>query len=796
MLRKNTGLTLIALLSLALGIGASATIFSWMDGLVLHPLPLVRDPGRLVLLKTVGPGGTEWSASYPDFVDWRSQAQTVSGMAAFRMDEFGLRSTGQAERAWGVLASPEYFDVLGVHPLKGRFFRADEGTTPGSAPVAVISYGFWQRRFAGDTGIVGTHVLLNSHDFTIIGVLPPKFGGTVVGLSFDVWVPITMQPLLSAQGNYLTQRGNHWLTVIARLKPGGMVAEVRADIALVQLRLAAIYDADRSTTATAAPLDSDGPQAWFRPLFLALLGITVVVLLVACANVANLLLARATSRRKEIAVRLALGAGRWRLVRQLLAESALLAALGGLVGLFIALWARDAFAAFVPPAPYPIELQFGVNPRVVGFAVLATGLAALVFGVAPAFRASRPDLVPALKDDVGQRGVSRSRLRDALVVVQLALSVVALVAAGLFLRSLGRAASVDRGISDPRHLLIVGTDLFAAGYQRVAGEAFVTRLLAGVTATPGVRSASVTMFVPLGFPQESSRGIDVEGYQPHPDENMAVEYSVVGPDYFATMGTAIARGRPITVADRDSAPQVAVVNETFAKRYWPGLDPIGRRFRMGGAGWIAVVGVARDSKYHHLDEPPQPFIYRPYAQLYVSEPQLVVRTAGDPKSMIEPLRREFASLDPNVAFLFPRTMQEHMGAATLVQQTGATMLGLFGALAMVMAAVGIYGVMSYVVSQRTREMGVRVALGAGGGDIAALIVGRAARLTALGVAVGAVAAAGVGHLLRSQLLGIRAYDPPTFVTVVVVLSAVSLMASWIPARKAARVDPVVALKAE
>lgn len=795
-LRKNPGLTIVAVLSLGLGIGATTTIFSWLDGLVLHPLPLVEDPGRLVLLKTQGPGGAEWSVSYPDFLDWSAQARAVSDLSVVGTDQFGLKATGQAERAWGLYVSGDYFDLLGLRPLRGRFFRPDEVRAAGSAPVAVVGYGFWQRKFAGDTAIVGKHLLLNAHDFTVVGVMPPRFGGTIVGLAFDVWVPITMQPLLSARGSALDQRGSHWLTAIGRLKPGVSVAMARADIGLVQRRLAATNDEDRATSAIAAPLDSDGPQAWFRPLFLALLGMTGVVLLVACANVANLLMARATARQKEIAVRLALGAGRWRLVRQLLIESAVLAAAGGAVGLFISLWGREFFAAFVPPAPYPIELQFGVNARVVGFAVLATALAAFSFGTAPAFRASRPDLVPALKDDTGQRGVSRSRLRGALVVGQLALSVVALVAAGLFLRSLGRADSVDRGVRDPGHVLLAGMDLFAAGYHQETGRAFVDRLLARVAAMPGVRSATVTMFVPLGFPSHSSWGTDVEGYQPSRDEDMSIQYSAVGPDYFATMGTPIVRGRAIAVSDRDSAQQVALVNETFARRYWRGLDPIGRRIRMGGAGWITVVGVARDGKYNQLDEPPQPFIYRPFAQLYVAQPQVVVRTAGDPKALIEPLRQALASLDPNVAFLDPRTLEEHMGPAIFVQRTGAAMLGLFGALALAMAAVGIYGVMAFVVSRRTREMGIRMALGAARRDIVRLVVRQASALVALGLGVGAVAALGAGHLLQSQLFGVKAYDAPTFAAMLVLLAAVALVASWIPARRAARVDPVVALKYE
>ena len=795
MLRRNPALTLIVVLSLALGIGANTAIYSWMDGLVLHPLPLVQDPHGLVLLQTRGPGGAERFVSYPDFLDWKAQARSVTKLSAYAVDQFGLRTTGQAERAWGVLASANYFDVLGVRPLLGRFFRPDEAAAPGTAPVAVLGYGFWQRKFAGDSGVIGRHLLLNGHDLTIVGVAPQKFGGAIVGLSFDVWVPITMQPVLAASGGFLEARGIRWLTALGRLRPGVGVAEARAEIGLVQQRLAAIYDDDRSTTAVAAPFSSFA-QEQIGPLIIALLGITAVVLLVACANVANLLLARATARQKEMAVRLALGAGRWRLVRQLVIESALLAACGGAVGLFIAQWAREFFSAFVPPTPLPIELQFGVNARVLAFAVLATGLAAIVFGVAPALRATRPNLVPALKDDAGQGVASRSRLRSALVVGQLALSVVALVAAGLFLRSLSRAGAVDRGLRDPGQVLLAGTDLFAAGYSRETGGPFVDRLLTSVRAMPGVQSASVAGFVPLGFPMRRTWAAEVEGYQPSRDEDMAIQYSTVGPDYFETMGTSIVRGRGITAQDRDSAQQVAVVNETFARRYWPGLDPIGRRLRLAGREWSTVAGVARDGKYNQLGEPAQPFLFLPFAQVYASQPQLVVRTAVDPHALIEPLRQVFASLDPNVAFLDPRTLAEHMEPATFVQQTGAAMLGLFGALTLVMAAVGIYGVTAYVVGQRTREMGIRVALGAARRDIVGLVVGQAAKLLGAGLLAGVVAALGVGLLLRRLLFGVRAYDAPTFVVVLIVLAGVALLASWLPARRAANVDPVVALKYE
>jgi predicted permease len=795
MLRKNPGLTLVAVLSLALAIGANATIFSWMEGLVRHPLPLVRDQDRLVLLQTRGPSGAQWATSYPDFTDWRAQARSFTGVAAYREEELGLRTSGQAERAWTYLVSANYFDVLGVRALLGRTFHPDEDRTAGGAPVAVISAALWHRRFAGDSGVVGRKVLVNGHEVTIVGVMPPRFGGCIVGLAYDMWIPLTMQPAFSPSGSFLDTRDWRSLTVFARLKPGVTLPQARAEMRLIGRRQAATYPGDRHTTARAVAFTSEGPPAWLRPVFLALLGITGVVLLIACANVANLLLGRAIGREKEMALRLALGAGRARLVRQLLTESGLLALSGGACGLLLAGWGRRLMAAFVPATPLPVSLELSIGGPVLAFTIAVTLSAALLFGLAPAARASRPDLGPALKEGGERSAAGRSRLRDALVVAQLALSIVALVAAGLFLRGLGRAHLVEPGFGDPAHVLLVRTDLFAAGYTRAYGLPFLDRVLTRTRQLPGVEAASLSEFIPLGFSGLSSAGARVEGYDPQPDENMSIERTAVGPDYFAAMRTRIVRGRGITAADRDGAPPVAVVNETFARRYWPGLDPIGRRLNME-SGWMTVVGVAEDGKYHQLDEPPQPFVYRPIAQRYTTTPTLIVRASGDPRTLIEPLRRLFASLDPNLAFLDPLTLEEYVGVAVFIPHMGAVLLSLFGALALIMAAVGIYGVLSYAVSRRAREMGVRIAIGAGRREIEGLVVGQAARLTALGTAIGVLAALGVGHLLRSQLFGIKAYDPPTFVTIVVLLGAVALVASWIPARRAARVDPVVALKSE
>ncbi len=794
-LRKNPGLTLIAALSLGLGIGANTTVFTWMQSLVLRPLPAVAGYDRLVGLHTRAPGGGTWSVSYPDFRDWRAQSRTMD-VAAFDFIQLGMRVGGAAtERVWGELCSDNYFDILGVAPVLGRtFLRGEEER---AAQVAVLGYAFWQRRFSADSSVVGRSVVLNGQSFTIVGVASPRFGGPVVGLRFDMFIPITTRTALLPYGDrWRTQRQYQTFDAIGRLRAGVTFEQARQEIDALGKAAGIAGGVARHQGVVAKRLGDEGAASWLRPVFGALLAVTGIVLLIACANVANLLLARAASRRREVGIRLAVSASRARLVRQLLTESLALALLSGVIGVVVALWARDLMMVMLPAAPFPIGLEFRVDGVVLGFALGVTLLTALLFGLAPALQASNPELVPTLKDDIGAGHPKRARLQSTLVVVQVALSLVSLVCAGLFLRSLLNARTVDTGFRDPERVLLVSTDLTLAGVRGDSATTNLTqRLLERVRAVPGVEAAAAAEMVPLGFGGNSSSGATIDGYEPRANENMSIHRTAVTSDYFRAMGIPIMRGRPIGAEDA-GGPLSVVVNQTFARRYWPGLDPIGRRIDQGN-GWMTVVGVAKDGKYAQLSEDPQALIYQPMGYTFAaSDFTIHVRTSGDPLALAPALRRAFEATSADLPFLDVRTMAQHMQAAVFAQRIGAYMLAGFGCIALLLSGIGIYGVLSYGVTQRTREIGVRVALGAGQRSVVGLVVGRAMRLVAVGLGIGLVAALAAGQLLRTQLFGISPRDPLTFASIALVLGAVALLASWVPARRAARVDPMVALRSE
>jgi predicted permease len=519
------------------------------------------------------------------------------------------------------------------------------------------------------------------------------------------------------------------------------------------------------------------------------------VLLTACANVANLLLARAVSRQKEIGIKLALGASRWRLVRQLLTESLSLAALGGMAGFLLALWGRDLLKVFIPAVPQPVAVEVGLNPRVIGFSLLLTLLTAVIFGLVPALRATRPDLAPVLKNESHSFSGGRSKLRSALVITQVALSLISLVCAGLFLRSLQRAQRMELGFSDPSKALLVSTDLNLAGLNEAGGLAVTDRLLERARALPGVSKAAFSTMVPLGFGGHSFSGTTIEGYSPGANERISTERIIVSTDYFETMGIPIVEGRGVTAVDRRDGLRVAVVNEAFARRYWPGQSPIGKRLDQG-AGWATVVGVAKDSKYDDLGETPYPVVYSALSQRYASAVTLHLRTLNEPKALTEVVRREFAAVNASLPFLDPRTLAEHISASRFVQFIGASMLSGFGALALLLAAVGIYGLLSWIVTRRQREIAIRMALGATRGDALRLALGQGLRLTLIGVVIGAVLAFGAGWLLRSQLLDINPNDPLTIVITVLLLAGVAALACSIPAWRATKIDPITALRHE
>ena len=793
-LRRNPGLTTIAVLSLGLAIGANTTVFTWLNAFVLKPLPAVPAYSRLVAISARGPSDALWLLSYPALRDWREQSRSVD-VASVSLAQLGMRAgQGDAvERTWGALVSGNYFSMLRITPAAGRMLTQRDETA--RAPVAVLGFNFWHSRFAGDSSVIGRVVTLNGHGVTVVGVAPPRFTGTYAGLLWDLYVPVTLQRQLI--GSYsLDDRGSRWMEGIGRLKDGWTIAAANEELDLVARRLAEAEGERDERGAVVRPIAEATAAGPLTPVFLALLVVTGLVLLVACANVASLLLARAVARRREIGIRLALGASRGRLIRQLLTESLTLGLLAGAVGVLVAFWSRDALAALAPTPPFPIHFVFDMDPGVLGFALGVTLLTVVAFGLMPAVQSSAPDLIPALKDGIGGGPAQRSRVQQALVVGQVALSLVALVSAGLFLRSLDAVRRLEVGFTHPEQALLIATDLQLAGIPDSARPIVVRQLLERVRAVPGVTSASLMRKAPLCCAMVGrSMAVAVEGYTPRPDENMAVEYNNVGGDFFRAMQMPIVRGRGIADTDAAGAPDVAVVNERFAERFWPGQDPIGKRFEQFGR-LRTVVGVAQQGKYNALTEDVTAMTYLPWAQAPVRGFEVIVRSDGDPTLLTAQLRRAFAQTSADLPFLDVRTLAGHIAVAAFVQRIGATMLSAFGAVALLLSAIGIYGIMAYTVSRRTREIGVRVALGAARRDVIGLVLGRAMRLAGLGLAIGLLAALGAGRLLGSLLLGVSGSDPLTFATIGILLGSVALLASWLPARRAAKVDPVLALRHE
>jgi macrolide transport system ATP-binding/permease protein len=799
--------TAVVVATLALGIGANTAIFSLVDALLLEPPPAQR-PEELVMIYTSVDGDRHGLSSYPDCVDLRDRNDVLSGLIAFKFTPLNLSagapgdSAGQNERVWGEVVSGDYFSLLGIEPVLGRGFLPEEERTPGSHPVALVSHSLWQRRFAGDPSTVGRNVRLNGHRFTIVGVAPPGFRGMHRGLAADVWVPAMMKAQATPGAGGPTEADGSFL-LMGRLRPGVTIeqAQARFDVIAAELhRTRRESWTDASGESRVITLVPESGARIFNPswqasvtLFMALL-MTVVglVLLLACANVANLLLARASARRKELAIRLAVGAGRARLVRQLLTESLLVATLGGIAGLVLALWGSDLLLALRPPLPVPLALDLALDWRVIAFTAGVTTLTTGLIGLAPALAASRGDPAAALVDDAGGCGPRRARLPRVLVVVQVTLSLVLLIGSGLFLRSLHQARAIPLGF-DPSNVMTVSFDLGLQGYSEGAGQDFHRRLLERVRDLPGVTQASLTAELPLGL-RPLAHGLMLEG------EEIVIGMNKVAPGYFETMKIPVVKGRVFTERDDRRAPGVVVVNQAFARRYWPGQEALGQRIPNGGgdlrAPSLEVVGVVSDGKYETLGEEPRPFFYAPLWQAYHPSASLIVRTTGSPESETAAVRSAVERLDANLPVYDVKTMTQHLEIKLLPARMAGTVLGVFGLLALSLAALGLYGVVSYSVSQRTREIGVRVALGARPRDVVKMVIGQGMRLTAIGLVIGVAAAWGLSRLLSGMLYGVSAADPVTFAGVTFLLAAVAFFACYLPARRAARVQPMVALRHE
>lgn len=789
MLIKHPGFTVVAVLTLALGIGANSAIFSVVNAVLLRPLQF-KEPDRLVKLwETLPQQGLTGSVSAPNFLDWREQNQVFTELSAYETANFSLQGKDQPERVLGVSTTAGFFDVISTPPQLGRTFQAGEDQA-GRNLVAVISDRLWQRNFGADPEIVGKSITLGGESFNVIGVMPPGF--EFPSATTDVWTPLVFSK------EQLAERGNHSLRVIGRLKADATLQQAQEQMSAIARRIAQQYpDNQAGRDIKLIRLQEETVQN-VRPALLILLGAVGFVLLIACTNVANLLLARAATRRREIAIRTALGAGRARLVRQFLTESLLLSLMGGALGLIVGKWGVDALVAlasgFLPRAS-----EIGLDARVLGFTLLLSMMTAIVFGLAPALQISKTDVQEALKEGGSSGSSPRGNwLRSLLAVAEIAAALMLLVGAGLLIRSFMRLQQVNTGLR-PQNVLTMKITLPEAKYKtKESAITFHDQVLGRVSALPGVETAGMINILPIQ--QYGWNGhIRVEGI-PQNDPPLLVEYRTASTDYFRTLGIPLVQGRLFNTGDTATATQVVVVNQTFVRQLLAGQDPIGKRINNGDneVNWMTITGVVGDVRQSGLSRPTRPELFIPYTQPQGNSQSmsLVVRAASDPTTLANAIRREVLAVDPNQPIYDIQTMETVIGKSVSNQRLNMLLMGIFAALAMTLALVGIYSVMSYMVTQHTREIGIRIALGAQTGHILKLVLGQGLLLTFIGVGLGLLGAYGLTRLMASLLYEVKSTDPVTFLAVSLLLVAVALLACYLPARRASRVDPMVALRYE
>ncbi len=790
---KRPGFTLIAVLTLGLGIGANSAIFSAVHALLLKPLPF-PELDRVVAIwdKQPSRGVLHNEVTMANYLDWRAQNHSFEQLALYRWWSANLTGIDPPERIQGFLVTANFIDVTGVKPIMGRNF-VEEENQPGKDRVAIITHSLWQRRFGGDPNILQKTITVNSIQRTVIGVMPERFD---FPKGAEVYAPIALTPEL------MRSRSSHSYYVIGRLKPGVSIESAQADTDNITARLEQQYpEANTGWGATVFPIVADMVAEYDTALWV-MMGAVGFVLLIACANVANLMLARASGRQKEIALRAALGASRWRIMRQLLTESVIVALLGGVAGVLISFWGIDALRAANPgdAARFaPGWYQLGINSSVLLFTLGLSVLSGLVFGLAPAWQVSRPNLNDALKDGARQNSGSSHRLRSSLVVFEVALSLMLLVGAGLLVRSFLSLLNTNPGFNPDNVLtmnLVLPSVKYKDGPQRAA---FYSDLVQRVKAAPGVESAAFVNYLPLGG-SNSSDAYLVEGEpEPQAGQELVGRYRVVTPDYFQTMRIPIIKGRSFTDQDKAGAPPVVIVNETLARKHWPGQDPIGKRFRFSGpierAPWMEVVGVIADVK-HDLNKPVTPEYYLPHAQDAWSAMVLVARTNVEPASLAAALRQQVWTIDKDQPVFDVRTMQEVRSASVTLYSFSSVTLGIFAGLALLLASIGIYGVMAFAVTQRTQEIGIRMALGARAGDVLKLVVNHGMKLALLGMAIGLAGAWALTRFMAKLLVGVKPTDLLTFAIVSACLFVAALLACYLPARRATKVDPLVALRYE
>jgi macrolide transport system ATP-binding/permease protein len=792
---KSPGFTAMAVLSLALGIGLNSTIFSLVNAVLLRPLP-VKDPDTLARIYSQSADGvTSLRFSYQDYADYRDRNQVFSELAGASLTPVAMIADGQTDQLLGEVVSGNYFSALGVGADRGRTFFPEEDRVEGSR-VVVISYNLWNR----NPELFGKTIQLNGDSYTVIGVASKQFNGTFAGAFIDAWVPM-MQSAKWLSSDWLTNRNKPTFHTIGRLKPGVTIEQAQAAMNIVAGQLEQAYpeiSKGKRIELGPATLVHGTRRKAISSFLSVIMAMVAFVLLIACANVANLLLTRAVGRRREMAIRLALGAGRIRLIRHLLTESVLLSLLGGAAGLLIAIWASDLLMAFNPIPTAPLQFNLSLDFRVFAFTLLVSLLTGIMLGLVPALRASKWELAATLKDEAGALASDRrkSRFRNLLVTAQVALSLVLLISAALFLQSLQKAQSASPGF-DPQNALAMDIDLNPKGFSESQGKQFYRNLLERIAVMPDVQSACLANLAPLDIatPMTSVR---IEGYQPPPGQSaIRVSSNTVSSDYFQTLGIPLLSGRDFSDRDNNESPLVVIVNETFARRYFPGEDPLGKQFRHGEKeSAIQIIGIARDVKYRTIGEDLTPHMYLPFLQNYDAEHTLIVRTKSDPAVMLSTVQRELQVIDKDVQGFFARTLIEHMGFSLLPARLAATLFGIFGLLALTLAVIGVYGVVSYAVSQRTREIGLRIALGAESTDILKLVMGQGMISVLAGVGVGLIAAFALTRIFSSLLFGLSATDPATFTLISLIMTSVALAACALPARRATRVDPMIALRYE
>jgi predicted permease len=805
-LAKNPAFAIIAALTLALGIGANTAIFSMVNAFLFRPLP-VNNPAQITVLAFQQKhGGENNTFSIPDFRDIRNQTTSVfSGLFGYQWGMDGLSINGKPDRLMTNYVSGNFFSALRVQPAYGRLFLPSEGEVPGADPVMVLGYTYWKTHFAADPAIVGKRVSVDGHPITIIGVAPKGFFGVYPLLDVQAYLPLGMAILENTPPDFMANRGRRNFAVLGRLQNGATVAQAQASLNVVAQRLSRDYpkedeDLDLQVfpelRARPSP-DPDNTMVFISGLFL---GLAMLVLLLACVNVANILLVRATVREREMAIRAALGAARSRLIRQLLAESILLALFGGLAGILLGLWASATLGNLHVGTDLPIRVDFGFDWRVFAYAFAAALLTGLIVGIVPAIRASRGNLAAILHE--GGRGVvgGKNRLRNSLVVVQVAGSLTLLIVAGLFTRSLGRAQTIKLGF-DPNHVVNFAMDPGEIGYSDTQGRDFYKTLLDRVRALPGVVSATTASSAPMGY-YGNGDSLEIEGYQPPPGQPVpAAGLNAISTDYFQTMGIPIVSGRAFRDADNETAPYVAIINQHMAEQYWPKQDPLGHHFKMmsDSKHSIEIVGVAKDSRVSGLTSPIGNYFYIPLAQHYAdfSMQVLQVRTAAAPSPMIPQVQRTLRSLAPDLPLFDVQTMTQAMDTLNglLMFQLGAALSAVLGILGLVLAIVGVYGVVSYAASQKTHEIGIRMALGAQPASILTMVLTQGMLIVGIGLALG-LAAAFASAKLVGNFVAVSARDPLTYIIVTLTLTIVALTACYVPARRAMRVDPMVALRYE